>query len=182
MDPRPRHDPGVPTGTVLAISLMTGTLMSRPRRGVGGGLGAAAALGAVRVRGTFAWVTRSRTAALVVGWFRDRVVRRTSLGAGLQMVANGMVQVTVPAWLITTGIMTGGPAGAVLMAMTLTMAAMGPLTGRASGVPFERWLRRGLLVRRRARRPGRGHGAPGGSSSRRSSSWAWAPAPCFRRP
>ena len=61
------------------------------------------------------------------------------------MVANGLVQVAVPAWLITTGVLTGGSAGAVLMAMTLTMAAMGPLTGRASGVPFERWLRRGLF-------------------------------------
>lgn len=141
-----RHDLGVPTGTVLALGLMTGTLMSAIAALSAEGWVAAAALGCVFVLVvTLAWVTKSRVAALMAGWYRDRGVRRTSLGAGLQMVANGMVQVTVPAWLITTGILTGGPAGAVLMAMTLTMAAMGPLTGRASGVPFERWLRRGLL-------------------------------------
>lgn len=141
-----QHDPGVPTGTVLALGLMTGTLMSALAALSAEGWAAAAVLALVFVLAvTLAWVTRSRTAVLVVGWYRDRGVRRTSLGAGLQMVANGMVQITVPAWLITTGILTGGPAGAVLMAMTLTMAAMGLLTGRASGVPFVRWLRRGLL-------------------------------------
>ena len=61
------------------------------------------------------------------------------------MVANGMVQVAVPAWLIATGVLAGGPAAAVLMAMTLTMAAMGPATGRAPRIPYGRWFRGGLL-------------------------------------
>ena len=30
------------------------------------------------------------------------------------------------------------------MAMTLTMAAMGPVTGRAGGVAYDRWFRWGL--------------------------------------
>jgi len=63
-------------------------------------------------------------------------VRWTSVGATLQMIANGMVQVAVPAWLIVTGILTGGSAGALLMAMTLTMAVMGP---RARMSRWEQW-------------------------------------------
>ena len=74
------------------------------------------------------------------GWLRDANARLTSLGAGLQMVANGLVQVTVPAWLIVSGVLTGAQAGVVLMAMTLTMAAMGPITGRRHEVAYRRWF------------------------------------------
>ncbi|HEX5936224.1 MAG TPA: MFS transporter [Actinomycetota bacterium] len=76
-------------------------------------------------------------------WSRDREVRRSSLGATLQMVANGLVQVAVPAWLIVTGVLGAGGAAIVLMGMTLTMAAMGPITGRRS-IDYPDRLRRGL--------------------------------------
>jgi MFS family permease len=77
-------------------------------------------------------------------WAHDRGVRRSSLGATLQMVANGLVQVGVPAWLIVSGVLGAGQAAAVLMGMTLTMAAMGPITGRRATVSYPSRLRRGL--------------------------------------
>ncbi|MDP9118915.1 MAG: MFS transporter, partial [Actinomycetota bacterium] len=77
-------------------------------------------------------------------WFHDRDVRRSSLGATLQMVANGLVQVGVPAWLIVSGVLGAGGAAAILMAMTLTMAAMGPITGRRGSVSYPSRLQRGL--------------------------------------
>ena len=76
-------------------------------------------------------------------WARDPDVRRSSLGATLQMVANGLVQVAVPAWLIVSGVLGAGGSAIVLMGMTLTMAAMGPVTGRRSAHYPDR-LRRGL--------------------------------------
>ena len=78
-------------------------------------------------------------------WSRDHGVRRSSLGATLQMVANGLVQVGVPAWLIVSGILGAGEAAALLMGMTLTMAAMGPITGRRTSVSYPSRLRRGLV-------------------------------------
>lgn len=78
------------------------------------------------------------------GWFHDRDVRRSSLGATLQMIANGLVQVGVPAWLIVSGVLGAGGAAAILMGMTLTMAAMGPITGRRGSVSYPSRLRRGL--------------------------------------
>jgi hypothetical protein len=77
-------------------------------------------------------------------WLHDRVVRRSSLGATLQMVANGLVQVAVPAWLIVDGHLGTGAAAVILMGMTLTMAAMGPVTGRRGSVPYSNRLWRGL--------------------------------------
>ncbi|HZB78822.1 MAG TPA: MFS transporter [Actinomycetota bacterium] len=77
-------------------------------------------------------------------WSHDRDVRRSSLGATLQMVANGVVQVAVPAWLIVSGVLGAGGAAALLMGMTLTMAAMGPVTGRRGSVSYPSRLRRGL--------------------------------------
>jgi BCD family chlorophyll transporter-like MFS transporter len=76
-------------------------------------------------------------------WSRDPGVRRSSLGATLQMVANGLVQVAVPAWLIVSGVLGAGGAAIMLMGMTLTMAAMGPITGRRP-VGYPHRLRRGL--------------------------------------
>jgi MFS family permease len=77
-------------------------------------------------------------------WAHDHDVRRSSLGATLQMVANGLVQVGVPAWLIVNGLLGAGQAAAILMGMTLTMAAMGPVTGRRAAVSYPSRLRRGL--------------------------------------
>jgi len=77
-------------------------------------------------------------------WFRDRDVRRSSLGATLQMIANGLIQVGVPAWLIVSGVLGAGGAAALLMAMTLTMAVMGPITGRRAAISYPSRLRRGL--------------------------------------
>jgi MFS family permease len=78
-------------------------------------------------------------------WAHDHGVRRSSLGATLQMVANGLVQVGVPAWLIVNGFLGAGQAAAILMGMTLTMAAMGPITGRRATVSYPSRLRRGLV-------------------------------------
>ena len=83
--------------------------------------------------------------AEIRGWLHDRNVRRSALGATLQMVANGLVQVAVPAWLILNGFLPASGAAAMLMAMTVTMAAMGPITGRRGAVTYESRLRRGLL-------------------------------------
>jgi len=77
-------------------------------------------------------------------WAHEHGVRRSSLGATLQMVANGLVQVGVPAWLIVNGLLGAGQAAAMLMGMTLTMAAMGPVTGRRAAVSYPSRLRRGL--------------------------------------
>jgi hypothetical protein len=77
-------------------------------------------------------------------WAGDHRVRRSSLGATLQMIANGLVQVGVPAWLIVSGILGAGQAAATLMGMTITMAAMGPVTGRRASVSYASRLRRGL--------------------------------------
>jgi MFS family permease len=85
-----------------------------------------------------------RDLAELRGWSHDPDVRRSSLGATLQMVANGLVQVGVPAWLIVGGILGAGEAAALLMGMTLTMAAMGPITGRRGSVSYPSRLRRGL--------------------------------------
>lgn len=78
-------------------------------------------------------------------WLHDRGVRRSSLGATLQMISNGLVQVAVPAWLIVSGHLAAGGAAALLTAMTVTMAAMGPITGRRGKVSYTARLRRGLL-------------------------------------
>lgn len=143
-----RHDPGVTTGDVLALGLFTGTLMSTIAALSAGALAVAGALLASCLVALGLFRRRARRSPALAGpvrWLRDRDVRRSSTGAGLQMVSNGMVQITVPAWLITIGVLTAGAAGAVLMAMTLTMAAMGPISGRATGVSFERWFTWGLV-------------------------------------
>jgi MFS family permease len=142
-----RHDPGFALRAVLALSVVAGCAMSVfaalaigawPVAAVAAATGAATALGVYR--------SSRRTGSLreLGVWVADRDVRRASAGAGLQMVANGMVQIAVPAWLIVGGYATGGPAGAALMAMTLTMAAMGLVTGRRPDVPYTRWLGWGL--------------------------------------
>lgn len=143
-----RHDPGVEAADVVPVSLLTGSAMSAIAALSVGAWPVAAALVAMGIV-AFVLVRRraSRSPALraPIGWLRDLAVRRTSTGAALQMIANGMVQVGVPAWLIASGVLSAGPAGATLMAMTLTMAAMGPITGRAARVAYDRWYRVGLV-------------------------------------
>jgi len=144
-----RHDPEVQAADVVPISVLTGTLMSA-LAAMSAGVWAAAAVLALTCAASFALIRRramrSDPLRSAIGWTRDPTVRWTTVGATLQMIANGMVQVAVPAWLIVTGILTAGSAGALLMAMTLTMAVMGPVTGRITGVPYRRWLRSGLLL------------------------------------
>ena len=142
-----RHDPGIPTRLVVGLSATAGSLMT--------GIAAlAAGWWVVAVPFAILAIVSSLMLRRAVrggggssdlhGWLRDVNARLTSLGAGLQMVANGLVQVTVPAWLIVSGILTGAQAGAVLMAMTLTMAAMGPISGRRHDVEYLRWFRWGV--------------------------------------
>ena len=133
---------------MASLGLVTGMRCHRSRphrsaRGVAAGclLVSAAAFGEARRR-----YQRFGALATLVEWARERAVRRTASGAGLQMLVNGMVQVTVPAWLVVSGLLSAGPAAIVLMAMTLTMAVMGPVTGRAAAVPYDRWFRAGLLA------------------------------------
>lgn len=87
-----------------------------------------------------------RRAELPVGWLGDLMVRRSTAGASVQMFVNGMAQVAVPAWLMTEAIASSGGAGATLLAMTLTMTVMGPLTGRRSDIPYSWWFKAGLLL------------------------------------
>jgi MFS transporter, DHA2 family, methylenomycin A resistance protein len=88
----------------------------------------------------------SRRSELPLGWLRDVMVRRSSAGASVQMFVNGIAQVAVPAWLVTEAITSSGGAGAVLLAMTLTMTIMGPITGRTAHVSYRRWFRTGALL------------------------------------
>jgi DHA2 family methylenomycin A resistance protein-like MFS transporter len=76
-------------------------------------------------------------------WFDNPIVRRSGTGAFVQMFINGLAQIGVPAWLVTAGLTSSGGAGATLLAMTVTMAAMGLFTGRRFGVSYERWFKLG---------------------------------------
>lgn len=87
-----------------------------------------------------------RRSELPLDWLKDLMVRRSSSGASVQMFINGMVQVGVPAWLVTEAITSSGGAGATLLAMTMTMTIMGPLTGRRSHISYARWFRTGALL------------------------------------
>jgi MFS transporter, DHA2 family, methylenomycin A resistance protein len=88
----------------------------------------------------------SRRVELPLGWFQDFMVRRSGTGASVQMFVNGMAQVGVPAWLVTESITSSGGAGAILLAMTLTMTIMGPFTGRRSDISYPRWFRAGAIL------------------------------------
>ena len=144
-----RQDPGISTREMVSLGLVTGTLMSSVAAASVGAWPVAAgcmlicltAIGEARRR-----YRRVGALSTLVEWMRERAVRHTASGAGLQMLVNGMVQVTVPAWLVVSGVLSAGPAALVLMAMTLTMAVMGPLTGRASRVPYDRWYLMGMLA------------------------------------
>lgn len=163
--------PSIVLGIALAVSATAafpGRLRNRsavPLRGVAG-LAAVAgtAIGLLAALSASAWgVTAIATVGLVaavvavgrtisrsdrlsgpVGWWRDRGVRRSSLGASVQMITNGVAQVGVPAWLVSQGRLSSAAAGALLLLMTVTMAGMGPVTGRLSRLAFDRWLAWGL--------------------------------------
>lgn len=145
--PRLRHDAGVPLRGVAALSLLAGTFitflaaLSASAWIVAAAVACALALATIHVGRL---VLRTGELDRPARWWRERLVRRTSLGASAQMMANGMAQVTVPARLVSQGRVSSGGAGALLLLMTFTMAAMGPVTGRLSGVPFDRWLLGGL--------------------------------------
>lgn len=87
-----------------------------------------------------------RRSELPLNWLHDVMVRRSATGASVQMFVNGMVQVGVPAWLVTEAITSSSGAGVTLLAMTLTMTVMGPLTGRRSHIEYGRWFRAGAAL------------------------------------
>jgi MFS transporter len=144
-DLRPAH--GIPLRGVGVVSLLTGTAMTALAALSAAvwplAAGAGLAFGAVLV--VAGRLSRpGGTLAAPRRWLHDRMVRRSSLGATLQMVANGLVQVAVPAWLIVEGHLGAGGAAAILMGMTLTMAVMGPITGRSPTIAYTRRLWTGL--------------------------------------
>ena len=144
-----RQDPGISTREMATLGIITGTTMSAIAAVAAGAWlasGVCIVVAVVAVADARRRYRRLGALATLVAWSRERAVRRTSTGAGLQMVVNGMVQVTVPAWLVVSGLLSSGQAALVLMAMTLTMAGMGPVTGRAAAVPYGRWFRAGLLT------------------------------------
>ena len=144
-DLRPEH--GIPLRGVGVVSLLTGTAMTTLAAMSTASWPLAAGTG-IAFGGTLFFAARLSRAGGPLAepreWLHDAIVRRSSLGATLQMVANGLVQVAVPAWLIVDGDLRAGAAAAILMGMTLTMAAMGPITGRRGSVPYSERLWRGL--------------------------------------
>jgi hypothetical protein len=143
-----RRDHGIPLLGVGVVALLTGTTMTTLTALSAGAWPVAVVAGACCAISVVAAARLSRPGGTLAGprrWLHDRAARRSSLGATLQMVANGLVQVAVPAWLIVEGGFGAGAAAATVMAMTLTMAALGPITGRRPSVPYDRRLGRGLL-------------------------------------
>jgi MFS family permease len=143
-----RRDHGIPMRGVVTVAMLTGTTMTTITALSVAAWPLALAAGACCAISVAAVIRLSRPGGTLEAprlWLRDRTTRRASLGSSLQMVANGLVQVAVPAWLIVDGGFGAGAAAATVMAMTLTMAALGPITGRRGAVPYERRLRHGLL-------------------------------------
>jgi MFS family permease len=142
-----RHDPGFGLRDVTALSVAAGCATTVVAALAARAWAVAALAAASGVTAALRARRRAREGGALAGfgrWLGERDVCRTSAGASLQMITNGMVQITVPAWLIVEGHATSATAGAALMAMTLTMAAMGPVTGRRPDVPYRRWLAWGL--------------------------------------
>lgn len=138
-----RHDPGFRVLAIAILSIAAGGLMTTVAA-LAARAWPLAALTAVVAAAALLTARRDARRGGDLGgfgrWLAERDVRRTSAGAGLQMITNGMVQITVPAWLVVDGHATSAPAGAAVMAMTLTMAAMGLLTGRRAGVAYRGWF------------------------------------------
>jgi MFS family permease len=107
-------------------------------------VGAAAALGLV-VAGAAARRRMGREALVPAAWTRDSRVLLSTLGGALQMFANGLVQVAVPAWLLLEVSGSIAFAGLALMAMTVTMTLMAPFVGRRVGAGYPLWFLRGCI-------------------------------------
>ena len=136
----------VPLQGVILLSLIAGSTIALLSALSNSVWAVAGAIGVAVVALTVvAWWRNRRDAAFPTHWLRDVLVRRSSTGASLQMFANGIAQVTVPAWLVITSTTSAGVAGTVLLMMTLTMSVMGPLTGARSHIPYRRWFGAGLV-------------------------------------
>jgi MFS family permease len=147
---------GVPSGVryegpvrlfgVIMLSLMAGISVA-VLSAISVGAIVAGAFGAVVLVAilTYSLLGRRRS-ELPLDWLRDLMVRRSGTGASVQMFINGMVQVGVPAWLVTEAITSSGGAGVTLLAMTLTMTVMGPITGRRFHISYARWFKAGALL------------------------------------
>jgi MFS family permease len=107
-------------------------------------VGAAAALGFV-VAGAAARRRAGREALVPAAWTRDSRVLLSTLGGALQMFANGLVQVAVPAWLLLEVSGSIAFSGLALMAMTVTMTLMAPWVGRRVGAGYPLWFTRGCV-------------------------------------
>ena len=141
-----RHEGSVPLYGVIMLSLMAGTAVIVLSAVSIGSVPIALATGlALSALVAFSLQGRARE-HLPLDWLRDLVVRRSAVGGSVQMFVNGMVQVGVPAWLVTENITSSGGAGLTLIAMTLTMMVMGPVTGRRSHIAYARWFRAGAML------------------------------------
>jgi MFS family permease len=141
-----RHEGSVRLYGALVLSLFAGIAVALLSAvSIGAWAVAVVAVLALASLGGYALLGRRR-AELPLGWLEDLMVRRSTAGASVQMFVNGMAQVAVPAWLVTEAITSSTGAGATLLAMTLTMTVMGPITGSRSDIPYARWFKTGLLL------------------------------------
>jgi DHA2 family methylenomycin A resistance protein-like MFS transporter len=142
------HDPGIPFHGLGIVALFAGTGMSALAAASAAAWPAAAVLGGASVATLVPVLRATREGGALADlrtWVADTEARRASTGATLQMVTNGLVQVAVPAWLIVEGTTSAWGAALALLSMTLTMASMGPITGRRVAIAFEARLWRGLV-------------------------------------
>jgi MFS family permease len=141
-----RHEGSVRLYGALVLSLFAGVAVALLSAvSIGAWAVAVVAVLALASLGGYALLGRRR-AELPLGWLEDLMVRRSTAGASVQMFVNGMAQVAVPAWLVTEAITSSTGAGATLLAMTLTMTVMGPITGSRSDIPYARWFKTGLFL------------------------------------
>lgn len=141
-----RHEGPMQLHGVIMLSLMAGIAIAILSAVSVGAIVAASAGGVLLLLILAYSVLGPSRSQLPLNWLDDLIVRRSGTGASVQMFVNGMAQVGVPAWLVTEAITSSGGAGATLLAMTLTMTVMGPVTGRWIHVPYSRWLRAGALL------------------------------------
>ena len=144
---RVKQSSSFPLQGVVLLSLMAGTTVATLSALSNSAWVVASATGCalVALAVTAGWRNR-KYGTFPMHWLQDVLVRRSSTGASMQMFANGLVQVTVPAWLISTSTTSAGIAGVVLLAMTVTMTVMGPFTGSRSYIPYSHWFHYGLIL------------------------------------
>jgi MFS family permease len=107
-------------------------------------VGATALLGVV-VAATGARRGGGGDALVPASWTRDPRAVLSTLGGALQMFANGLVQVAVPAWLLLEVSGSIAFSGLALMTMTVTMTLMAPWVGRRVGAGYPVWFMRGCV-------------------------------------